>query len=88
MELRTFGIETLVIECVFSDSKGREVQTKFILNEKETCKLTVEYAESCTNLSIIDWIKNEIGGVVSVEGVRNFLNDLEIESEMYIDILE
>ena len=83
-----FGVETVVIECVFTDSKGRDISTKFILNEKETCRLAVEYAESFTNLSMLDWITKEIGGVSSVEGVRNFLNNIDIESQMYIEIDE
>ena len=83
-----FGVSTVVIECTFTDSKNRIISIQFILSEKETCLLAVEYAESCADLSMIDWITDRIGGVVTIEGVRNFLNGLGIESQMDVSIMD
>ena len=84
MDLRIFGVGTLVIECAFIDSKGNEVATQFILSEHDTCKLTVEYAEEGGHISMIDWLINRSGGVVTVENIKNFLNSLDIEPEMAV----
>ena len=88
MELEIFGIDTIVIECVFIDSRGRDVSIHFILNENETSKLASSYVEHAANMSMKDWIACEIHNVVTIEEVKNFLNGLDIESQMEISILD